>query len=328
MRNVTLFTGQWADLDLETLAQKASEWGYDGLELASCPNHFNIEEATSDPAYVENVKKTLSDFGLRTWAISNHLEGQLVCDHNDERSDAFVPSALKGRHSEKNQWAIDRMKLTASAAEKLGVKTVTGFTGSSIWNSIYPWPPVSQETIDRGFRDFGNKWIPILDEFQKYGVKFALEVHPCEIAFDLYTSERALEAVQNHPAFGFNFDPSHLHWQMVDPVKFIERFSDRIFHVHVKDAQRNLDGKTSILSSHLPFGDPRRGWDFRSPGRGDIRFEEIFRRLNDIGYEGPLSVEWEDSGLDREFGAKEALEFVRKTDFRPSSRGFEESFKR
>ena len=102
--------------------------------------------------------------------------------------------------------------------------------------------------------------------------------------------------MDHRPEFGFNFDPSHLLWQFVDPVQFIRAFPDRIYHVHVKDAARTLDGKTGILASHLNFGDPRRGWDFRSPGRGQVDFEEIARALNQIGYDGPLSVEWEDCG--------------------------------
>ena len=132
--------------------------------------------------------------------------------------------------------------------------------------------------IDDGFKLFAERWNPILDVFKECGVKFALEVHPTEIAFDIYTAERALKAVDHRPEFGFNFDPSHLHWQMVCPVEFIRAFPDRIYHVHVKDAARTLDGRSGILASHLNFGDPRRGWDFRSPGRGQVNFEEIARR--------------------------------------------------
>ena len=86
----------------------------------------------------------------------------------------------------------------------------------------------------------------------------------------------------------------------------------------MKDAATTLDGRTGILASHLDFGDPQRGWDFRSLGHGDVNFEEIIRTLNNIAYTGPLSVEWEDSGMDREYGAWEACEFVRNIDF-PSS---------
>ena len=218
------------------------------------------------------------------------------------------------------------MKNTARAAQKLGVKVVNGFTGSSIWHLLYSFPPVSPAMIDDGFKLLAERFNPILDVFAECGVKFALEVHPTEIAFDLYSTERALEALNYRKEFGFNFDPSHLIWQGVDPVEFIRAFPDRIYHVHMKDAIVTLNGRSGILSSHLNFGDPRRGWDFRSLGRGGVNFEEIIRALNAAGYAGPLSVEWEDSGMDRERGATEALEFIRKLDFEPSTVAFDAAF--
>jgi sugar phosphate isomerase/epimerase len=162
--------------------------------------------------------------------------------------------------------------------------------------------------------------------FGECGVKFALEVHPTEIAFDIYTAERALEAIGHREEFGFNFDPSHLIWQGVDSVEFIRAFPDRIYHAHMKDAITTLNGKSGILASHLNVGDPRRGWDFRSPGRGGVNFEEIIRALNQARYNGPLSVEWEDCGMDREHGAREACEFVKKLDFAPSNVQFDAAF--
>ncbi|NOX88295.1 MAG: sugar phosphate isomerase/epimerase [Calditrichaeota bacterium] len=328
-RPVTLFTGQWADLPLETLAQKASAWGYDGLELACWGDHLDVEKASTDKGYCEQKLALLKKYDLKVFAISNHLAGQLVCDPNtDSRSDDFAPARCKGDAEKKRQWAIETMKKTARAAKNLGVKVVNGFTGSSVWHLFYAFPPVTQEMIEEGFEYFARMWNPIFDVFDECGVKFALEVHPTEIAFDIVTAKRALQAVNNRAAFGFNFDPSHLHWQMVNPVFFLREFSDRIYHVHMKDAALQLDGRSGILSSHLNFGDPRRGWDFRSLGRGQINFEEIIRTLNHIGYQGPLSVEWEDSGMEREHGAKEALEFVRKLDFKPSGQAFDSAFER
>ena len=165
------------------------------------------------------------------------------------------------------------MKDTARAAQKLGVKVVNGFTGSSIWHLLYSFPPVSDAMIDEGFKLFAERWNPILDVFKECGVKFALEVHPTEIAFDIYTAERALKAIDHRPEFGFNFDPSHLLWQMVDPVEFIRAFPDRIYHVHVKDAARTLDGRSGILASHLNFGDPapRLGLPLAGPRTGQLR---------------------------------------------------------
>jgi len=326
-RSVTLFTGQWADLPLETLAQKAAQWGYDGLELACWGDHLDVDKAAIDKAYCQNQRAILEKYNLQLFAISHHLAGQLVCDpNNDSRSDAFAPEKCAGDAQAKREWAVETMKNTARAAKNLGLKVVNGFSGSSIWHLLYSFPPVPPQMIDAGFKYFADMWNPIFDVFDECGVKFALEVHPTEIAFDIITAHKALEAVNHRETFGFNFDPSHLHWQMVDPVRFIEEFSDRIYHVHMKDAAIQLNGKSGILASHLDFGDPRRGWDFRSLGRGGVDFEEIIRALNQIKYNGPLSVEWEDSRMDREHGAQEACSFTKDVDFEPSERAFDASF--
>jgi sugar phosphate isomerase/epimerase len=324
---VTLFTGQWADLPLETLAQKASGWGYDGLELACWGDHLDVDKAAVDIAYCQNQRAILEKYNLQLFAISHHLAGQLVCDlNNDSRSDTFAPDDFAGDAEKKRTWAVETMKNSARAAKNLGLKVVIGFSGSSIWHLLYSFPPVSPAMIEDGFKYFADMWNPIFDVFDECDVKFALEVHPTEIAFDIVTARRALKAVDSRKTFGFNFDPSHLHWQMVDPVEFINEFSDRIYHVHMKDAAIQLNGRSGILSSHLEFGDPRRGWDFRSLGRGGIDFEEIIRALNQIGYKGPLSVEWEDSGMDREHGAQESCNFTKDVDFETSSRAFDASF--
>ena len=326
-RKVTLFTGQWADLPLKELASKAAGWGYDGLELACWGDHMDVEKAAADKSYCQKQLDILKKNNLAVFAVSHHLAGQLVCDlNNDSRSNAFAPADCAGNAEKKRIWAVETMKNTARAAKNLGVKVVNGFTGSSIWHMLYSFPPVSDEAIDEGFAYFAEMWNPILDVFDDCGVKFALEVHPTEIAFDIITAERALNAIGRRETFGFNFDPSHLYWQMVDPVCFLNEFSDRIYHVHMKDAALQLNGRGGILASHLNFGKPDRGWDFRSLGRGGVNFEEIIRALNKIGYTGPLSVEWEDSGMDREHGAKEACEFVKKVDFKPSQIAFDAAF--
>ncbi len=326
-RPVTLFTGQFADIPLAELAKKAKSWGYDGLELACWGDHVDVERAAKDRKYAKSRVEVLADNGLKVFAISNHLTGQLVCDsNNDERSDLFAPKDCHGSAEKKRKWAVQSMKYTAKAAQNIGVKVVNGFTGSSIWHFLYSFPPVSDKMIEDGFAYFAKMWNPILDEFDACGVKFALEVHPTEIAFDIVTAKRALKAIGNRKAFGFNFDPSHLHWQMMDPVAFLKAFPDRIYHVHMKDAAVTLDGTSGILGSHLNFGTPGRGWDFRSVGRGQVKFEEIIRTLGAINYNGPLSVEWEDAAMDREFGAAEAAAFVKKLDFPKSDRVFDEAF--
>jgi len=330
-RPVTMFTGQWAKIPLEELLKKMKGFGYDGPELACWGDHFEVDKAI-DPKtgdeYCQKKRDLLAKFTMQVHAISAHLVGQAVLDNIDARHKAILPPYVwgDGKPEGVNQRAAEEMKNTARAAKKLGVEVVNGFTGSSIWHLIYSFPPVPPEMIDEGFKLLYDRWTAILDLFGELGLKFALEVHPSEIAFDLKTAERAMEALKEHEAFGFNFDPSHLIWQGVDPVEFIRAFPDRIYHVHMKDAIVTLDGRSGILSSHLPFGDSGRGWDFRSLGRGGVNFEEIIRALNDAGYKGPLSVEWEDSGMDQDHGAEEACEFVRKLDFEPSAVAFDAAF--
>ncbi len=326
-RPVTLFTGQWADLPLTVMAEKAAAFGYDGMELACWGDHVNVGKAARDKAYCQSRHNILARHNLKFWAISGHLAGQLVLDPNDHRSDPWVPKKYRGKPEEKRQWAIRQMKLTAKAASNLGVKVVNGFVGSPIWEYVYSFPPVSPAEIEAGFQRAAELWIPILDVFKKCGVKFALEVHPTEIAFDTASAARLLKALNYHEAFGFNFDPSHFVYQNVDYVGFIREFRDRIFHVHMKDAYLSpTPRRVGIFGGHTNFGDAERSWDFRSLGRGSVNFEEIIRALNEINYQGPLSVEWEDSGMDREHGAAEACQFVRNIDFPPSGRAFDAAF--
>lgn len=340
-RPVTLFTGQWADLPLEKLAPLARKMGYDGLELACWGDHFDVEAAASSKKYVHDKWALLKSHGLTCCAISSHLVGQAVCDLIDERHKAILPPSVWGDgHPEGVRKRAARHLITTARAARafFDVKpgrgkhddfpaVVNGFTGSSIWHSIYAFPPTSQAFWDAGFADFGKRFGPILEAFDKADVNFALEVHPTEIAFDIASAHRALAAVKNHRRFGFNYDPSHLGYQGVDYVKFIREFGSRIYHAHLKDVWwGHGDGTVGVFGGHTSFGDSRRQWDFRSLGHGDIKFEAIIVALNDVGYRGPLSVEWEDIRMDRIHGATESAAFARKLDFPPSGLAFDAAF--
>ncbi len=328
MRPITLFTGQWADLPLTELAQKAEAWGFDGLELACWGDHFDVAKAVGDAGYCDSRRRLLGQHGLNCHAIGAHLVGQAVCDPIDTRHQNILPPEVWGDGEPEGvrQRAAERLKDTARAAAALGVTVVTGFTGSPVWAQLYSFPPNDFGVIERGYQEFAERFGPVLDVFEAEGVRFALEVHPTEIAYDYVTTRRALEALGRRASFGINFDPSHFVPQMLDPAPFVAEFADRIYHVHVKDSRRRLDGRRSILGSHLDFGSAERGWDFVSPGHGDVDFEELIRALNRIGYDGPLSIEWEDAGMDREWGAQDALRFTRQIDFAPSSVAFDAAF--
>jgi len=338
-RPVTLFTGQWADLPLEELLPKVKEMGYDGVELACWGDHFDVQAALKDDDYIKGRWELLKKNDLSCFAISSHLVGQAICDNIDERHAAILSEEIYGDGEPEGvrKRAAQEMIDTAKACRKFvdagkdymkdrhpGAKlgaVVNGFTGSSIWHALYAFPPTDQAFLQKGFDDFAKRFAPILKAFEEHDVNFALEVHPTEIAFDIASAQRAVKAVKGHKRFGFNYDPSHLGYQGVDYVRFIREFSDRIYHVHMKDVWwGHGDGTVGVFGGHTDFCDARRQWDFRSVGRGDIDFEEIIVALNDIQYSGPLSVEWEDGRMERFHGATESCAYVKSLDF-PTNEG-------
>jgi sugar phosphate isomerase/epimerase len=246
---VTLFTGQWADLPFEEVARLAASWGYDGLEIAASGDHLDLQRADEDESYLRSRLEILDRHGLGVYAISNHLAGQAVCDAPiDFRHEAILRPYVWGDGDAEGvrARAAEDMKRAARVARRLGVDTVVGFTGSSIWSYVAMFPPVPASVIDDGFEDFARRWNPILDVFDDEGVRFAHEVHPGEIAYDYWTSVRALDA---------------------------------------------------------------------------------FRALDAIGYTGPISIEWEDAGMDRLHGAAEAVEFVRSLLWRAPDAAFDAAFR-
>ncbi len=322
-RPVLLFSGPWADLSLETLASKAAAWGYHGFELCCWGDHLEVQRGVSDETYGPARLDLLSRFDLQVPVIANHKVGQAVGDIIDERHQGLVPDYVwgDGNPAGVRQRAIEEMTATFRLAERIGAGVVSGFTGSPVWSYVAGYPAPKPGLIADALKQFAADWNPILDTARDCGVRFACEVHPGQLAFDLYSAELVLDALDSREEFGFTFDPSHLHWQGVEPVEFLRRFADRIYHVHVKDAQLTLNGRAGILGGYWPSGDPRSGWQFRSPGHGGVDWPNILRVLNEIGYDGPLSVDWHDPGMDREFGAADACRFVKAIDIDPPERG-------
>jgi len=325
---ITLFTGQFTDLSLDEVAERASSWGYKGLELACWGGHFDVGRALTDPGYCDAVHETLDRHGLSCRVISTHFISQAVCDDPiDERHRGVLPPGIWGDGEPEGvrRRAEEEVKHTAIAAAKFGAHIVVGFTGSPIFHMFAGWPPLPEGTIERGFEDFRVRWSRIMEVYRREGIRFAMEVHPGEIAYDYWTTKRMLDEMRDYPEFGVNFDPSHLHWQGIDEGAFIRDFADRIYHVHCKDAITRMDGRNGILASHLHSGSLRRGWDFVSVGHGGVPFEAIVRSLHEIRYDGDLSVEWEDSGMARDRGAEEAYEFLERLNFEPSDVSWEAS---
>ena len=173
-----------------------------------------------------------------------------------------------------NQRAIEEMKQTARAAQRLGVDVVNGFTGSSIWHLLYSFPPVPQGHDRRRLQAAGRA----VESDPRRVRRVRREVRPGSpsdrdrlrpVSRPSGRSRRSTAARSS----ASTSIPSHLLWQGVDPVEFIRRFGDRIYHVHMKDAIVKLDGRTGILSSHLELRQPapRLGLPLAGPRRREFR---------------------------------------------------------
>jgi sugar phosphate isomerase/epimerase len=328
-RPIILFSGSWADVALEELATQAAEWGYQGLDLSCWGDHFEVQRALAEDDYVPGKLSLLRRFELDVPVLSAHRVGQAVGDRIDERHQALVPDYVwgDGDPAGVQQRATEEMIATVRAAQKLGTGVLAGFCGSTIWSYVVGYPAPTAEVVQGGLREFARRWTPILDACAECGVRYACEVHPGQVAFDLYTAEMVLDVLHGREEFGFTLDPAHLHWQGIDPVEFVRRFPERIYHVHVKDVAVTLDGRSGLLGSYLPYDDARRGWHPRCPGRGALDWEGIVRALNAAGYDGALAVEWQDPGMERAAGAEEACRFVKRLDFPAPPRRAERPFR-
>jgi sugar phosphate isomerase/epimerase len=316
-RVVALHTGPWTDQPLEEVARKANEWGYQALDLACLGEHFAVQRALTEAAYCRQLLDLLEKHELRLVAVSNHPVGQAVSDRVDERHQATLPDYVWGDGDPDGVAgrAAQEMIDTARAAQQLGVNLVVGSTGSPFTGHVFGTPPTSPALLENLWSRFGEAWKPVLDGMNKHGVRFALEIGPGQTAFDYYSAEATIQALHGHDAFGFAFNPAPLHWQGLDPAEFLRGYADRIWHVLVQDAAVTLYGRSGLLGSLLPPGDPRRGWSSRAPGQGNIDWPTVLRTLHQIQYDGPLAVAFLDADMDRDAGAAEAYSFVRRLDF-------------
>jgi len=305
---IGIFTILFNELNLEKVLEYVSKLGYEAVEIAAWKgsNHINIEKVLSGGA--TEYKRTIEKYGLMISALSNHLEGQLVLGPHDESTDEW----FKGASEEKVKYGMERMKKTAEAAAALDVPVVNGFVGSPNWGAWYIFPPAYEKIFEKGFELFAERWGEILDHFAAHGVKFAHEVHPQEQAYNIETAERAIKAINGKREFGFNFDPSHLIWQSIDPVIFIKKFGDRIYHAHAKDAE--LVKENLPVSGCIPTGSwrrPDRGFRFRVVGWGDVNWKRILTAFVEVGYDYVLSYEHEDPVMSREDGCEKCIAFLK-----------------
>jgi sugar phosphate isomerase/epimerase len=199
---------------------------------------------------------------------------------------------------------------TVRAAARLGTKCMPVLSGGLAWHLAYPWPQRPAGLIDEAFRELARRWRPILDLAGELGLSIAYELHPGSDLFDGHTFERFLAELNDHPAVGINYDPSHFVLQQLDYLAFIRLYGSRIRGFHVKDAEFRPDGRGGVYGGYQGWaGRPGR---FRSLGDGQVDFPRVFTLLTEAGYRGWAVLEWECAVKSPAQGAREGAEFIRR----------------
>jgi sugar phosphate isomerase/epimerase len=306
---IGIFTALFGDWPLEKVARHVAGLGYEAVELPLWDGngHASLKELLGGGA--KTLKQMLADNGLAISALNHGVAGQLSMGPHDSSTDVWAPGM---NPEQKIAWAVEQLKMAARAAGELGVPVVNGLIGSHVWDKWYIFPPANEKLYEEGFSLFAKRWNPVLDEFKKCGVKWGLEVHPTGIAYNIETAQAALAALDHRPEFGFNFDPSHLVWQLIDPVIFIKSFAGRIYHCHAKDGELQED--EVHRSGVIPTGSwmrPDRGFRFRVPGWGQVNWRRVITALVSAGYDYVLSFEHEDPVMSPEDGAEQAIRYLK-----------------
>jgi sugar phosphate isomerase/epimerase len=310
---------------LEGLCKWAAGHGYEGIQLPTLDSWLiDLKLAAESKSYCDELNGKISAHGLEISELSTHLQGQLVAVHPayDMLFDSFAPKTVHGNPKARMEWAIDQVRLAAKASANLGLEAHVSFSGALAWPYIYPWPQRPAGLIEEAFEELSRRWMPILNEFDKYGIDLCFELHPGEDLHDGASFDRFLDVCQEHPRLCINYDPSHFVLQQMDYLQFIDLYEDRIKMFHVKDAEFNSDGTGGVYGGYQDWID--RPGRFRSLGDGEIDFGSIFSKLAQYDYEGWAVLEWECCIKDSEQGAAEGADFIRDHMIDVTDRAFDD----
>jgi sugar phosphate isomerase/epimerase len=310
---------------LETIAEWAASLGYKGIQIPTTDDRlFDLDKAAQSKGYCDDLAGMLSAHGLRVTELSTHLQGQLVAVHPayDQFFDGFAPAAVRGRSAERQQWAVDQLKLAARASRNLGLNAHATFSGALAWHLFYPWPQRPKGLVEETFAELGKRWRPILDAFDEAGIDVCFELHPGEDLHDGVTFERFLGAVAQHPRANILYDPSHFVLQQLDYLAFIDIYHERIRAFHVKDAEYHPSGRSGVYGGYQDWLE--RPGRFRSLGDGQIDFKRVFSKFAQYDYPGWAVLEWECCLKHPEDGAREGATFIRDHIIRVTDRAFDD----
>jgi sugar phosphate isomerase/epimerase len=320
------FLGDQPPFDnLESICRWAKSLGYKGVQIPTWDSkYFDLQKAAESKTYADEIKGVVESQGLQITELSSHLQGQLVAVNPayDTLFDGFAPEAYRNNPAARTEWAVQQLKFAAQASQNLGLNAHATFSGALLWHTVYPWPQRPAGLVEAGFKELGQRWMPILNAFDEAGVDLCYEIHPGEDLHDGISYEMFLEEVNNHPRACLLYDPSHFVLQAMDYLAYIDHYHERIRMFHVKDAEFNPTGKQGVYGGYQSW--VNRAGRFRSLGDGQVDFKSVFSKLTAYDFKGWAVLEWECALKHPEDGAREGATFIQDHIIRVTEKAFDD----
>lgn len=310
---------------LPSICKWAAGLGFKGVQIPTWDSRcIDLQKAAESKTYADEIKGIVQESGMEITELSTHLQGQLIAVHPayDALFDSFAPPALHNNPAARREWAVQQLKYAAKASQHLGLKAHATFSGALLWPNIYPWPQRPAGLVETGFKELGDRWVPLLNYFDEHGVDVCYELHPGEDLHDGISYETFLEQVNNHPRACLLYDPSHLVLQCLDYLEFIDIYRDRIRMFHVKDAEFNPTGRQGVYGGYQSW--INRAGRFRSLGDGQVNFKSVFSKLTAYDFPGWAVMEWECCIKHPEDGAAEGAVFIKDHIIRVTEKAFDD----
>ncbi|GAA0181248.1 sugar phosphate isomerase/epimerase [Clostridium sediminicola] len=277
-------TGALENISFEEKMNWASEVGFDCVEV-SCWPQMNTRDYSASDIDVVKLDNYHAENILRYLDQKNISISSLAYYDNNLHEDLNLRKGY-----------IEHLKKVIDAAVLLNVELVGTFVGRN-----------RELSIEENFREFKEVFSDILEYSEKKKIKIMIENCPMPgwsvdgLAGTIsYSPELWDEMFRIFPTenFGLNYDPSHLMWLGIDYLKALKDYKDRIFHIHAKDGKVNFKNKHQYSIFGKQLGKKNGfdiGWvDAKIPGKGEIKWDEFFDTIREIGYDGVISIEHED----------------------------------
>lgn len=330
IKGPSLHLAQFADdkapfNSLEDIARWAAGVGFRALQIPAWDSRlFDLSTAAQSQSYCDDVNGMLASHGLVASELTTHIFGQLVAVNPayDAMCDSFAPVVLRGNPAARTAWALEQLKLSASASRRMGLTEMGTFSGSFAWPYLFPFPQRPTGLIETAFEELARRWRPILDICDEQGVNLCYEIHPSEDLHDGTSFERFYELVGQHERCKILFDPSHFVLQQLNYLDYIDIYREHIRMFHVKDAEFLPSGRQGIYGGYSSWLE--RAGRFRSLGDGQVDFKGIFSKFAQYNYQGWASLEWECCLKDQEDGAREGVDFINRHIIRVTDKIFDD----